>query len=105
MGQEFARFLRRAIQFTYRSYHNAILVSRDRHIDAPTGSQRIRGQFDRFDVLHRLKQSRSQPRGVRPLGAKRIAKHPRFVTAARVRRVETIVLNLADIEDRSVAIR
>jgi hypothetical protein len=40
---------------------------------------------------------------VRSIDAKRLTKNPRFVSATRVSRIQTIVFDLTDIEDRSVA--
>jgi len=52
-----------------------------------------------------FKQSISQPRCIAPPKAERLTKYPSLVPAARVRGAQAIVLDLADIEDRSIAVR
>jgi hypothetical protein len=52
-----------------------------------------------------FKQGVSQPRCVVALKIKRLAEHPSLVSTARVRRVQTIILDLADIEDGLIAMR
>ena len=52
-----------------------------------------------------FKQGISQPRCVVALKIKCLAEHPSLVSTARVRRVQTIIPDLADIEDGLIAMR
>ena len=52
-----------------------------------------------------FKQNISQPSCVAALKVKGFAEYPSLVPAARVRRIHTIVLDLADIEDSLIAVR
>ena len=52
-----------------------------------------------------FEQNVSQPRRIAPLQVERLAKYPSLVSAARVRRTQTIVLKLTNIEDCPIAVR
>jgi hypothetical protein len=49
-----------------------------------------------------FQQNIAQPGGIAPLEMKGLAKYPRLVPASRVRRVQAIVFNFTDIEDRLI---
>jgi len=52
-----------------------------------------------------FEQNVSQPRRIAPLKVERLAKYPSLVSAARVRRTQTVVLELTNIEDSPIAVR
>ena len=52
-----------------------------------------------------FKQNISQPRCVGALEVEGLAEYPSLVPAARMRRAQAIVLDLADIEDCLIAVR
>jgi hypothetical protein len=79
-------------------------VSRDANVDAPATAHRIRGKLDGTAAQYGLKQKLSQPRCARPVDAECFLKHSGLVPATRVRRIETVALQLAEIEDGAVAI-
>jgi hypothetical protein len=87
------------------SYHNAFALSRNEQIDSPPASQRIGCEFSGFIVTQRVKQDFSEPSGVLSVNAECLAKHPCLVPAAWMYRVEAIVLDLTEIENRTVEIR
>jgi hypothetical protein len=49
-------------------------MSRHGNVETPSVSHGIRRKFDRFAVARSRKQNVSQPRGIRPLDAKRFQK-------------------------------
>jgi hypothetical protein len=52
-----------------------------------------------------FKQNVAQPRCIGPLKIEGIAEYASLVPTSRVRRVQAIVLNFANIEDRPIAMR
>jgi len=52
-----------------------------------------------------FEQNITQPPGVTTLKVERLAEYPGLVPAARMRWVQAIVLDLANIEDRLIAVR
>jgi hypothetical protein len=80
-------------------------VSRDANVDAPAAAHGIQGKLDGTATRHGLKQKLSQPRCVRPVDAECFPKHSGLVPATRVCRIETVALQLAEIEDGAVGIR
>ena len=80
-------------------------MSSDGRIDTPMASPYIGCQRRGLAVAYGLKQNVSQPHRITPLNTERLAKHPSLVAPARVHRAQTIVLDLADIEDGSIAVR
>ena len=52
-----------------------------------------------------FKQNVAQPRCIGPLKIEGIAEYAGLVPTSRVRRVQAIVLNFANIEDRPIAVR
>jgi hypothetical protein len=80
-------------------------MSPDCHIKAPTATPRVAFQLPGLVGARGLKQNSSQPPSVASLKVKCLMKYPSLVSAARVRRVQAVVLDLADIEDRSISVR
>jgi hypothetical protein len=79
-------------------------MSPDCHIKAPTAAPRVGFQLPGLVGARGIKQNTSQPPGVASLKVKCLVKYASLVSATRVRRVQAVVLDLADIEDRSIAV-
>jgi len=80
-------------------------VSRKGNVDPPTLACRIGFQPDWVGTTHGIQQGIAQPPSIRSSEAKRVTKDPSLVPTARMRRVEAIVFELAQIEDKFVAVR
>ena len=79
-------------------------MSRDANSDAPATAHGIRGKLDGTATQYGIEQKLSQPRCFRPVDAECFSKYSGLVPAARVRRIETVTLQLAEIEDGAVGI-
>src|SRR5271170_1573455 len=87
-----------------RSYHNGSRMSLDRHINPPMASPHVGFQLPCLIGARGVEQNTSQPRGIGSLKLECLAKYPSLVSTARVRRVQAVVLDLADIENRSITV-
>jgi hypothetical protein len=79
-------------------------VSRDRHIDTPAAAVCIGLQFDCLAALRSFQENLSQPSSIGSIDTERLAENPRFVSTARMPGVQTVVLDLSNIEYRPFAI-
>jgi hypothetical protein len=74
-------------------------------IDAPLGPPSVDRDLRGLAEACGFEQNISQPDGVGALKVKSLAKYPGLVPASWVRRVQAIVLDFANIEDRLIAVR
>src|SRR6266851_1092416 len=88
-----------------RPYHSALSVSPDGRIKARMASPRVGYKARGVPGARGFEQNVSQPRRIAPLKVERLAKYPSLVSAARVRRTQTVVLELTNIEDSPIAVR
>jgi hypothetical protein len=65
----------------------------------------VRGDFDRLLEARGIEYGVPQPGRIGAPKAESVAEYPSLVSASRVRRVQAIVLNLADIEYRLMTMR
>jgi len=79
-------------------------VSCNRHINSPAASEGIGCKLDSFGFTYELEQNLSEPFGVPSIDVKRLAKDTRLVSTARMFRVQAIILDLPNIENRTCAV-
>jgi len=88
-----------------RSYHNIPLVSHNRHVNAPSRTERVVLGLVRFMTWDRSQKSGSQPCGVVSANAKCVTKDTSLVSSAWMGGIEAIVLEFADIANCLIAVR
>jgi hypothetical protein len=77
-------------------------LSRYGYICAPSSSKSIRASRLGGNIPNRRDKQITEPRGLAPLDTQCLAKDTRLMAPAHMRRVETIVLQLCDIEDNAI---
>jgi hypothetical protein len=87
------------------SYHNGLFVSCDRNVNAPALPKMVRRKLRPIPFANCLKQDRAEPCGVAAPNAQRLPENSGLVPTAWMRRIQAIILELADIEDCLRAIR
>jgi len=80
-------------------------VSPDRRIETPVSPPSVGCDLRRLAGACSFEQNISQPRRIALLKVKRLSKYPSLVPATRVGQAQAIILDLADIENRLVAVR
>jgi hypothetical protein len=84
-------------------YHSTLALSPDRRIKPPMCSPNILSGSGCFAGSRGVKESAAEPSRVASLKTEGFAEYSRLVPAARVLRIQAIVLDLADIEDCPIA--